>query len=81
MKKIIYKLPGSLFTLAGLLVFLLLGNTAYGQTNTVKTNLANLALSGGSIHYERGINNATSAWEDSAVPHRVSDYPWDMHSD
>jgi len=61
MENIIYKLPGSLFILSGILVFLMAGNVAYGQTNTVKTNLANLALSGGSIHYERGINDATSA--------------------
>lgn len=51
----------NLFSLIGLLAVMMIGNIANAQTNTVKTNLANLALSGGSIHYERGINDATSA--------------------
>jgi hypothetical protein len=51
----------NLLNLVGFLVVMMIGNVAYGQTNTVKTNLANLAISGGSIHYERAINDASSA--------------------
>lgn len=51
----------TLVNLVALLIVLMIGNVAYGQTNTIKTNLANLALSGGSIHYEKALNESSAA--------------------
>ncbi len=51
----------SMINLVALLIVLMIGNVAYGQSNTIKTNLANLALSGGSIHYEKALNESSAA--------------------
>lgn len=48
----------------GMLVMLavtLTANISYGQQHAVKTNLANFAIAGGSLHYEHILGDASSA--------------------
>ncbi|MEX0649322.1 MAG: DUF3575 domain-containing protein [Balneolaceae bacterium] len=65
-KTTLYTFKG-LFTLSVLLLSLSLAGVTQAQEitvnkqNTIKTNLSNLILSGGSIHYERVLGESTSA--------------------
>lgn len=49
------------FAFMALLITIMIGNAANAQENTVKTNLMNLLISGGSIHYERVLTETSSA--------------------
>ncbi|MEX0930015.1 MAG: DUF3575 domain-containing protein [Balneolales bacterium] len=51
----------SILSLLVLLAGMTISNVSYAQENTIKTNLANLALAGGSIHYERVLGESTTA--------------------
>lgn len=50
-----------LYSLLVMLIILLTSQVSHGQTSTIKTNLANLAISGGSVHYEHVIGESSTA--------------------
>ncbi len=55
-----YKSRSSILILGIILTGMLITNVSYGQKSVIKTNLANLAISGGSAHYEHALNDASS---------------------
>ncbi|MEX0771629.1 MAG: DUF3575 domain-containing protein [Balneolales bacterium] len=61
MKKNIATPKKSIFSILILLIVMLFTTKSNAQDHTLKTNLANLFLSGGSIHYEHVLNEKTSA--------------------
>lgn len=55
-----YKSRSGIFVLGLLLTGMFLTSESFGQKSVVKSNLANLLISGGSVHYEHILNEGSS---------------------